>query len=214
MCVHADSGLVSTAMTYFTMSHRRNELRARSLYHSVFRFWHSMLNFLIRIKNGGINNNKKTLEYGGVTHLWLFEDISGDGVEVSQVFDGGDVLRHGLDHHLTGRQHQLMGSHLRQKHYLTFYLIEVKKHTLLLGVQLISQSTDKEVIQSLDSRWTGSLKLQVDVLPYNVIWYNDLTLWKVCCMFWLSKYSPASNIKKKKRERSTQWRSAHSTDVH
>lgn len=47
--------------------------------------------------------------------------------------------------------------------------MEVKKHTLLLGVQLISQSTDKEVIQSLDSRWTGSLKLQVDVLPYNVI---------------------------------------------
>lgn len=50
-----------------------------------------------------------------MTYLWLFEDISGDGIEVSQVFDGGDVLWDGLDHHLTGRQHQLMGSHLRQQ---------------------------------------------------------------------------------------------------
>lgn len=47
-----------------------------------------------------------------MTDLWLFEDISGNGVEVSQVFDGGDVLWDGFDHHLTGRQHQLMGSHL------------------------------------------------------------------------------------------------------
>lgn len=48
-------------------------------------------------------------------YLWLFEDISSDGVEVSQVFDGGDVFRDGFDHHLTGRQHQLMGSHLKHQ---------------------------------------------------------------------------------------------------
>lgn len=45
-------------------------------------------------------------------HLWLFEDISGDGVKVAEIFDGGDVLWDGLDHHLTGRQHQLVSSHL------------------------------------------------------------------------------------------------------
>lgn len=50
-----------------------------------------------------------------MTYLWLFEDISGDGVEVSQVLDGGDVLWDGLDHHLTGRQHQLMSSHLQHQ---------------------------------------------------------------------------------------------------
>jgi len=38
-----------------------------------------------------------------VLHLWLFEDIPADGVEVAQVFEGGDVLRHSLDHHLAGR---------------------------------------------------------------------------------------------------------------
>ncbi len=52
-----------------------------------------------------------------MTYLWLFEDISGNGVEVSQVFDGGDVLRDGLDHHLTGRQHQLMGTHLTHEQH-------------------------------------------------------------------------------------------------
>lgn len=71
------------------------------------------------------------------TDLRLFEDISGDGVEVSQVFDGRDVLRDGLDHHLAGRQHQLMSSHLTtqkvqdtfnplwKSHYL--YLWKLKK---------------------------------------------------------------------------------------
>lgn len=57
-----------------------------------------------------------------MTYLWLFEDISGDGVEVSQVFDGGDVLWDGLDHHLAGRQHQLMGSHLTQQRYSTLLI--------------------------------------------------------------------------------------------
>lgn len=54
-----------------------------------------------------------------MTHLGLFEDISGNGVEVSQVFDGRDVLGDGLDHHLAGRQHQLMGSHLMKQRYST-----------------------------------------------------------------------------------------------
>lgn len=75
-------------------------------------------------KSTQIKPNKNLLcNYDGqrgsvhLTHLWLFEDISGDGVEVPQVFDGGDVLWDGLDHHLTGRQHQLVGSHLKRQQY-------------------------------------------------------------------------------------------------
>lgn len=59
------------------------------------------------------NNLKK--EKVHIACLWLFEDISGDGVKACQIFDGGDILRDSFDHHLTGWQHQLMGSHLRNK---------------------------------------------------------------------------------------------------
>ena len=48
-----------------------------------------------------------------VCYLGLLKDIPGDGVQVAKVFDGGDVLRHSLDHHLAGRQHQLMSPHLQ-----------------------------------------------------------------------------------------------------
>lgn len=62
-------------------------------------------------------NSHLALTMGHIGHLWLFEDISGDDIKVSQVFDGGDVLWDGLDHHLAGRQHQLVSSHLRQEQY-------------------------------------------------------------------------------------------------
>lgn len=45
-------------------------------------------------------------------YLWLLEDISGYGVEVPEVLDGGNIFWDSLDHHLTGWQHQLVGSHL------------------------------------------------------------------------------------------------------
>lgn len=50
-------------------------------------------------------------------YLRLLEDVPGHSVQIGQVFDGGHVLRHGLNHYLTRRQNQLVRLHLRTKRW-------------------------------------------------------------------------------------------------
>lgn len=108
-----------------------------------------------------------------MTYLWLFEDISGNGVEVSQVFDGGDVLRDGLDHHLTGRQHQLMGSHLRQQQYKGFNphapgcvgsytMKEAHENIYLHYLAFCLMEANKNTLCSYVTRW------------WSIDWFNSL----------------------------------------
>ena len=42
----------------------------------------------------------------------MCEDVLSDGVQVAGVRDVADVLRHSLDHHVTRREHKLVGAHL------------------------------------------------------------------------------------------------------
>lgn len=43
----------------------------------------------------------------------MLEDVLSDGLQVSDVWDAADVVRRGLDYDVTGREHELVGTHLR-----------------------------------------------------------------------------------------------------
>lgn len=46
------------------------------------------------------------------SYLWILEDVLADGLQVSDVGDAADIVGHGLDYNITGRKHELMGTHL------------------------------------------------------------------------------------------------------
>lgn len=48
----------------------------------------------------------------GPTYLGVLEDILANVVQVSRVWQGGHVLRDGLDYHITGGQYQLVSMDL------------------------------------------------------------------------------------------------------
>ncbi|TNN79693.1 hypothetical protein EYF80_010067 [Liparis tanakae] len=49
----------------------------------------------------------------------MLKDVLPDGVQVADVRDVADVVGHGLDDDIAGREHQLVGAHLRNDHRST-----------------------------------------------------------------------------------------------
>lgn len=47
------------------------------------------------------------------SYLRVLKYILSDGLQVRNVWDVTDVVGHRLYHHITGREHKLMGAHLR-----------------------------------------------------------------------------------------------------
>lgn len=49
-----------------------------------------------------------------LAYLRLFENILPNHIQVRGVFDGTNILRYSLDHHITRRKNQLMSSDLEE----------------------------------------------------------------------------------------------------
>ena len=43
----------------------------------------------------------------------MLEDVLSDSLQVGDVWDAADVVGHGFDDNITGREHKLVGTHLR-----------------------------------------------------------------------------------------------------
>lgn len=48
----------------------------------------------------------------------MLEDILGDGLQVSDVWDVTDVVGRSFDYNITGWEHELVGTHLRNNNSL------------------------------------------------------------------------------------------------
>jgi len=59
-----------------------------------------------------------------VSYLGMFKDVLPDGVQVADVRDVADVVGHGLDDDIAGREHQLVGAHLRNDHRSTTRVLQ------------------------------------------------------------------------------------------